>query len=64
VSGRRRSPPAVTGPTSEEALFFIDAWRWAQSGECDCFACWVLREKMGRIQPGLMEEWKQWKKKK
>jgi len=62
VSRQARAGAVTAAP--EEAMYFVDAWRWAQTSECNCFTCWVLREKMSGARPELLEEWKRWKRKK
>jgi len=64
LSRRRKvRAPAVEPEIPEEEKAFVEAWRWAQSSDCTCFSCWVLRYKLSRQAPELMKEWEKWKEK-
>lgn len=54
--------PGTPRPIPDESKYFMEALRWAQKGECNCFACWVLRNKLGQADKSLMSEYKTWKK--
>jgi hypothetical protein len=56
----KRPVPAKGIP--DESKYFMEALRWAQKGDCNCFACWVLRNKLGQADKSLMSEYETWRK--